>query len=93
MDIVARELGVKASTLARPWDLFLRSGEEGLKSRPGDPQVVENERLKAKIGELTQTGELLEKKIGHSESGVGPPGRRSRKKVRPSRPPQERCTA
>ena len=53
LDIVARKLGVKASTLARPWDLFLRSGEEGLKSRPGDPQVVENERLKAKIGELT----------------------------------------
>ena len=52
-DIVARKLGVKASTLARPWDLFLWSGEKGLKSRPDDPQVVEKESLKPKIGEPT----------------------------------------
>ena len=50
--IVARELGLKASSLPRPWDLFLRSGEEGLKSRPGDPQLVDKERLKPKIREL-----------------------------------------
>jgi len=51
MDIVARNLGVKASTLAQWREMFLRSGEEGLKSRREDPVTSENEKLKAKIGD------------------------------------------
>ena len=79
LDIVARNLGVKASTLAQWREIFLRSGEEGLKSRSADPVVAENEKLKAKIGELTMEIELLNKKIEKLESGLGPWWRRSRK--------------
>lgn len=79
LDIVSRELGVKASTLAAWRETFLRSGEEGLKSRREDPLAAENQKLKAKIGELTMEIELLNEKIDRLESGVGPQLRRSRK--------------
>jgi len=79
LDIVARNLGVKASTLAQWREIFLRSGEEGLKSRRQDPVTSENEKLKAKIGELTMEIELLNKKIEKLECGLGPWWRRSRK--------------
>lgn len=79
LDIVSRELGVKPSTLAEWREVFLRSGQEGLKSRTEDPLRAENEKLKAKIGELTMEIELLNQKIDRLESGLGPRLRRSRK--------------
>lgn len=79
LDIVARNLGLKPSTLAKWRETFLHWGQEGLKSRAGDPVVSENEKLKAKIGELTMEIELLNEKIERLESGLGPRWRRSRK--------------
>ena len=69
LDIVARKLRLRPSTLASWREKFLRSGKKGLKSRSGDPVVSENQKLKAKIGELTMEIELLGEKIDKLESG------------------------
>ena len=79
LDLVAREVGVTAATLASWRETFLGAGVAGLKSRKGDPLFEENARLKSKVGELTMEIELLNEKIDRLEAGFHPTQRRPRK--------------
>src|ERR687896_1583634 len=69
LELVSRELGVMAAELSAWRDAFLGAGEAALKTRPADGRDVEIGRLKAKVGELTMTTELLEAKIERLEGG------------------------
>jgi len=53
LDVLSRELGVAASTLAGWKDAFILAGQTGLKSRQPDVRDEENARLKALVGDLT----------------------------------------
>jgi hypothetical protein len=68
LELVSRGLGVTAAELSGWRDAFLAGGEAWLKSRPADARDAEIGRLKAKVGELTMTAELLEAKIGRLET-------------------------
>ena len=73
------DLGVTAAALSGWRDAFLAGGEASLKSRPADARDAEIGRLKAKVGELTMTAELLEAKIGRLETARPLARRRSRR--------------
>ena len=68
LELVSRELEVTAAELSGWRDQFLAWGEASLKSRPADARDAEIDRLQAKVGELTMTGELLEAKIERLEA-------------------------
>jgi len=70
---------VTAADLSAWRDAFLSAGEASLKSRPADDRDVEIGRLKAKVGDLTMTTELLEAKIERLEGGRPLARRRSRR--------------
>ena len=53
LELLSRELGVTAATLAGWRDDFLAGGQAALKSRPADDRDEEIARLRAKVGELT----------------------------------------
>ena len=77
LETVSRSLGVTAATLSGWRDGFLAAGEAGLASRPTDGEVLESERLKARLGEMLLERELLEAKIAALEArGPGPLARR-----------------
>jgi transposase-like protein len=59
LELLARELGVTAATLAGWRDDFQAGGKAALKSRPADDRDEEITRLRAKVGELTMDNELL----------------------------------
>lgn len=63
LDKVSREIGVTAATLSGWRDRFLAGAEGGLKERDTDAREDENRRLKAKIGELMMTQELLQEQV------------------------------
>src|SRR6187200_1851841 len=79
LELVSRELGVTAAELSGWRDAFLAAGEVSLKSRPADARDAEIGRLKAKVGELTMTAELLEAKIERLETHRPLGRRRSRR--------------
>jgi transposase len=79
LELVSRELAVAAAEVSAWRDAFLAAGEASLKTRPADGRDLEIGRLKAKVGELTMTAELLEAKIGRLEDGRPLPWRRSRR--------------
>ena len=68
LETVSRSLGVTAATLSGWRDAFLAAGEAGLASRPTDGEVLESERLKARLGEMLLERELLEAKIAALEA-------------------------
>src|SRR5918998_6781981 len=77
LETVSRSLGVTAATLSAWRDAFLAAGEAGLASRPTDGEVLESERLKARLDEMLLERELLEAKIAALEArGPGPLARR-----------------
>ena len=78
LELVSRELGVMAAELTAWRDAFLAAGEASLKARPADGRDLEIGRLKAKVGDLTMTTELLEAKIERLEGGRPLARRRSR---------------
>ena len=59
LELLSRELGVTAATLAGWRDDFLAGGQAALKSRPAYDRDEEIARLRAKVGELTMDNELL----------------------------------
>ena len=59
LELLSRELGVTAATLAGWRDDFLAGGQAALKSRPVDDRDEEIARLRPKVGELTMDNELL----------------------------------
>jgi transposase len=67
-----------AAALSAWRDAFLAAGEASLKTRPADGRDGEIGRLKAKVGDLTMTTELLEAKIERLEGGRPLARRRSR---------------
>jgi transposase-like protein len=79
LELVSRELGVMAAELTACRDAFLAAGEASLKTRPADGRDVEIGRLKAKVGDLTMSNELLTTKIDHLEAGRPLARRRSRR--------------
>jgi cell division protein FtsB len=78
LELVSRELAVPAAELSGWRAAFLAAGEASLKTRPADGRDLEIGRLKAKVGELTMTTELLEAKIERLEDGRPLARRRSR---------------
>lgn len=78
LELVSRSLGVTAATLSGWRDDFLAAGEAALASRPVDGQALENQRLKAKLGELMLERELLAEKIAVLEADRPLARRRSR---------------
>jgi transposase-like protein len=64
LDTLSRELGVTAAKLSEWRDDFLAGGEAGLKSREPSAVDDENQRLKAKLGELLMDNELLRVRAG-----------------------------
>jgi transposase len=79
LEMVSRSLGVTAATLSGWRDTFLAAGEASLASRPATGEVLETERLKARLGEMLLERELLEAKIAGLESGRPLAQRRSRR--------------
>ena len=63
LELVSRALGVTAATLSGWRDDFLTAGEAALVSKPTDGKDLENQRLKAKLGEVMLERELLVEKI------------------------------
>ena len=77
LETVSRSIGATAATLSGWRDGFLAAGEAGLASRPTDGEVLESERLKARLGEMLLERELLEAKIAALEArGPDPLARR-----------------
>ena len=79
LDTVSRSLGVTAATLSSWRDAFLAAGEASLATRLATGEVLETERLKARLGEMLLERELLEAKIARLESGRPLAQRRSRR--------------
>jgi transposase-like protein len=78
LELLSRELSVRAAELSAWRDAFLAAGEASLKTRPADGRDAEIGRLKAKVGDLTMANELLATKIEHLEAGRPLARRRSR---------------
>src|ERR687895_2052319 len=68
LETVSRSLGVTAATLSGWRDAFLAAGEASLSTRPADGEALESGRLKARLGEMLLTQELLEAKIAALEA-------------------------
>jgi len=68
LEMVSRELGVTAATLSGWQDAFLSGGEASLAIRQFDGETLESDRLKAKLGEITNERELLREKIAVLEA-------------------------
>jgi len=78
MELLSRELGVPAATLAEWMETFLAGGAEAFNKRTPQ-QEAEFKRLNAKIGEQAMENELLREKIARLEHGRPLARRRSRK--------------
>jgi transposase len=68
LELVSRSLGVTAATLSGWREAFLAAGEASLATRPVDGEVLESNRLKARLGEMLLERELLEAKIAALET-------------------------
>jgi transposase len=69
LETVSRSLGVTAATLTTWRDAFVLAGEAALATRPESGEALENDRLKAKLGEVMIERELLHEKIAVLEAG------------------------
>jgi transposase-like protein len=69
LETVSRSLGVTAATLTTWRDAFLAAGAAALVTRPATGEALENDRLKAKLGEVMIERDLLHEKIAILESG------------------------
>lgn len=69
LETVSRSLGVTAATLTTWRDAFLLAGEAALATRPESGEALENDRLKAKLGEVMIERDLLHEKIAILEAG------------------------
>ena len=68
LEAVSRDLQVPASRLSEWRDRALSGALSAMKERERDERDDEIARLKAKVGEITMSNELLEEKIGRLES-------------------------
>lgn len=79
LELVSRSLGVTAARLSEWREDFLGGGEAALATRAKDNRDLEIERLRAKLGEVLITNELLESKIDVLEGGRPLARKRSRR--------------
>src|SRR3954454_22333528 len=93
LETVARELNVTVARLSEWRDRALVAAEAAMKERERDSRDEEVLRLKAKLGEVTMTNELLEQKIAALEGGRPLGRRRSRRGAGPSLRPRATPTA
>ena len=70
LDVVAREVGVKAGTLSEWRERFMESGLSGLTKQPKDSRDAQIAGLQRKLGEVTMEKELLNEKINRMEDVV-----------------------
>ncbi len=63
-----KPVGVTAATLTLWRDAFLAAGEAALTTRPDSGEALENDRLKAKLGEVMIERDLLHEKIALLET-------------------------
>jgi hypothetical protein len=78
IDVVSRELGVTAATVAGWRDHFLAGGQAALKTRQPDARDEDVMRMKAKIGDLTMENELLYEEARRLKQHLPLASRRSR---------------
>jgi transposase len=78
LETVSRALGITAATLSDWRDAFLAAGEASLAARSTDGEVLESQRLKARLGEMLLERELLEAKVAALEGGRPLARRKSR---------------
>jgi transposase len=69
LETVSRALGVTAATLSGWRDAFVAAGEAALTTRPESGEVLESERLKAKLGQVLIERDLLTEKVAVLEAG------------------------
>ena len=79
LEILSRQLGVTAATLAGWRDSFLAAGEASLKSRQPDHRDEEVQRLKAKLGEVLMDSELLAQEVERLKGGLPLAARRRKR--------------
>ena len=68
LETLSRGLGVTAATLSGWRDAFLAAGEAALATKPTNGEVLESDRLKARLGEALIERDLLEAKIAILEA-------------------------
>jgi transposase-like protein len=78
LEDLSRELNVTAARLSEWRDKALAGAFSAMKERERDERDEELARLKAKVGEITMSNELLEEKIARLEAGHPLARRRSR---------------
>ena len=76
LEDLSRELNVTAARLSEWRDKALAGAFSAMKERERDEELA---RLKAKVGEITMSNELLEEKIARLEAGRPLARRRSRR--------------
>ncbi len=69
IDALSREVRVTAARLSQWREIFLASGEAGLKAREADARDEEIARLKATLGEMTMRCELQRDAIRRLKEG------------------------
>jgi transposase len=79
LEILSRELGVTAATLAAWRETFLAAGEASLKTRQADHRDEEAQRLKAKVGEVMMDNELLAQENQRLKTGLSLAARRRKR--------------
>jgi len=78
LDTLSRELHLTAARLSQWRDMFLASGEAGLKARETDARYEELARLKETLGEMTMRCELQADAIRRLKAGLPLDPKRSR---------------
>jgi transposase-like protein len=78
LDLVSRELGVGGATLSQWREQFVAAGQASLKARDADERDAEIQRLRAKVGEITMSNELLLERAHALEAGLPLAHRRSK---------------
>src|SRR5262249_33780388 len=73
---LARARGVTAATWARGREASRAGGQRARKSRPADERDDEIQRLRAKVGEVTMSNELLLERCHRLEANLPLPRRR-----------------
>jgi transposase-like protein len=79
LEILSREIGVTAATLATWRETFLAAGEASLKTRQPDHRDEEAQRLKAKVGEVMMDNELLAEENQRLKAGLSLTARRRKR--------------
>lgn len=77
LDALSREVRLTAAKLSEWRDVFLASGEAGLKARETDARNEEVARLKETLGEMTMRCELQAEAIRRLKAGLPLDPRRS----------------